>query len=102
MGSIRFGAPKELVVWLHDEFKVETFVETGTNRAETASWAAGVFDRVVSVEAFDPLYQSAKQNFGHLTNVDFRLGDSRKHLRELASSLNNRPSFGLMPTGAEK
>ena len=84
MGAIQFGVPRSLVVWLRDTAKIRTFVETGTNRAETAVWAAGVFDDVISVEAHEPLYRRAVELYGDRSNLRFLLGDSRKHMTEVA------------------
>jgi hypothetical protein len=53
MGVVYPGVPRKLVLWLRDEAATRDFVETGTNRAGTARWAARHFDRVVSIEA-DP------------------------------------------------
>ena len=62
MGSVRFGVPRDLVLWLRDafKFKVKVFVETGTNQAETAVWASANFERVFTVEAYDMLSQSQR------------------------------------------
>ena len=60
MGSVRFGVPRDLVLWLRDTFKVKVFVETGTNQAEMSVWASANFERVFTVEAYDMLSQSQR------------------------------------------
>ncbi len=95
MGNIRFGAPRELVLWLRDTFKVKTFVETGTNRADTTVWASGEFEKVITVEGFEPLYQEAVNNFGERKNITFLLGDSRDHIRDLSNTITEPAIFWL-------
>ena len=95
MGNIRFGAPRELVLWLSKTFGITTFVETGTNRAETTVWAADHFKRVFTVEGYEPLYLKAVENFGQRANIKFLKGDSRDHIRSIANSLTEPAIFWL-------
>jgi hypothetical protein len=95
MGAIRFGVPRELVLWLRDTFKAAVFVETGTNQAETAVWASGHFERVFTIEAYGPLYQRAIEAFGHRKNIQFLKGDSRTHIKDLLTSLTKPAIFWL-------
>jgi hypothetical protein len=95
MGAIRFGVPRELVLWLRDTFKVNSFVETGTNRAETAVWASANFERVFTIEAYGPLYQRAIEAFGDRKNIQFLQGDSRIHIRSLLTFLAEPAIFWL-------
>lgn len=88
MGSVRFGAPRELVLWLRDTFGIRTFVETGTNQAETAMWAAAEFERVITIEGYEPLYERAVGTFGSCKSVRFVLGDSRRALPGVLRSLD--------------
>jgi len=95
MGEVRFGAPKELVLWIRDTIKAKVFVETGTNQAETAVWASDHFERVFTVEAFEPLHRKAVETFGDRKNIQFLKGDSRVHIRSLANSLSVPAIFWL-------
>lgn len=95
MGAIRFGAPRDLVLWLRDRFQVNVFVETGTNRAETAVWAAENFGSVFTIEANGPLHQQAKGTFGNRENIHFLEGDSRTHIRSLLTRLTEPAIFWL-------
>ncbi len=95
MGSVRFGAPKPLVLWLRDLCKIGTFVETGTNRAETAAWASGQFEQVYTVEAYEPLHQQAVEKYGDRKNIHFLKGDSREHIRSLIHQLQDPAIFWL-------
>src|SRR6266436_14161 len=95
MGNVRFGAPKELVLWMRDTFKAKVFVETGTNQAQTAVWASANFERVFTVEAYEPLYQKAVETFGSCKNIQFLKGDSRAHIKSLADSLTEPAIFWL-------
>jgi hypothetical protein len=95
MGAIRFGVPRELVLWLRDTYKVDVFVETGTNQAETAVWASANFERVFTIEAYDSLYQRAREAFGNRKNIQFLNGDSRIHIKSVLSSLTKPAIFWL-------
>jgi hypothetical protein len=83
------------VLWMRDTFNAKVFVETGTNHAETAVWASDNFDRVFTIEAFQPLYQAAVETFGSRPNIQFLDGDSRTHIRSLAGSLSEPAIFWL-------
>jgi hypothetical protein len=95
MGLIQFGAPRELVLWMRDAFNIHTFVETGTNRAETSVWASDHFERVFSIEAYEPLHQQAVQSHGNRQNLTFLLGDSRVCLKPLIEELKEPALFWL-------
>jgi|SRR5579862_450342 len=95
MGAIRFGVPKELVLWLREAFQISVFVETGTNRAETAVWASENFGRVFTIEANGPLHQRAIETFGDRRNIQFLAGDSRVHIKSLLTSLTEPAIFWL-------
>ena len=95
MGSVRFGVPRDLVLWMRDTFKAKVFVETGTNQAETAVWASANFERVFTVEAHEPLHQKAVETFGSCKNIRFLKGDSRTHIKSLTSSLTEPAIFWL-------
>ena len=95
MGNKRFGAPRELVLWLSRSFGINTFVETGTNRAETTVWASDHFERVFTVEGYEPLYLQAVRNFGHRSNIRFLKGNSRDHIGSIVNSLTEPAIFWL-------
>ena len=95
MGCVRFGIPREQVIWLKDHFHLHSFVETGTNQAETSLWASNHFDRVVTIEAHEPLYRSAVERHSHVGNIEFVLGDSRDCLKSLLPTLTVPALFWL-------
>ena len=95
MGAIRFGVPKELVLWLREAFQISDFVETGTNRAETAVWASAHFERVFTIEADGALHERAVETFGHHKNIRFLRGDSRAHIQSVLTSLTEPAIFWL-------
>jgi len=95
MGSVHFGAPRKFVLWLRDQLNIHTFVETGTNRAETAVWAASEFRTVITIEGYEPLYKRAVDSFSRIQNIEFRLGDSREHLGQILNTLDEPAIFWL-------
>jgi len=80
MGLHDFGIPKDLALFLRDLLDLRTFVETGTNKAGTAAWAADHFDRVTTIEGDRALYEAARSTHGRLRNVRFVHGDSGEEL----------------------
>jgi hypothetical protein len=87
MGAVQFGAPRAMVLWLKDEFKIKWFVETGTNKAGTAVWAADHFENVVTIEGSAELYAANVAAHGDRKNIEFLLGDTRTRLAETLARL---------------
>jgi hypothetical protein len=87
MGLISHGVPKEYVGILQKEFGIKCFVETGTFHGATAQWAAERFDRVVTIELSEALYQRATATLASHRNVKTLFGNTRHHLRQIASTL---------------
>jgi hypothetical protein len=88
MGNVRFGAPRELILFLKQSLQARVFVETGTNKAETSAWAADHFERVFTIEGFEPLYKQATERYRERKNISFVLGDSRTRLPEVLATIN--------------
>jgi len=82
-------------VWLRDTFGIRTFVETGTNEADTAVWAADEFEHVITIEGSESLHQTAVSTFGWRRNIRFVHGDSRRMLPEVLRRLDAPAIFWL-------
>ena len=95
MGIFTMGPPTSLMVELKLVYQINTFVESGTYLGGTASWAASVFDRVITMEASQELYEKTKTRYASLTNVEFLCGDSRSVLPQVIQSLNFPALFWL-------
>ena len=54
----------------------DTFVETGTAVGETCLWASSHFDKVVTVEYMDDLYESSVERLWNVDNIKLIHGDS--------------------------
>lgn len=75
------GVPKKLALKLANEANIDTFIETGTYKGNTARWAAGNFDYVTTIEAYKPRYQKTKAGLkDRYPSIKFCLGDSRTRL----------------------
>jgi hypothetical protein len=86
LGSVRFGAPRELVAALARQFGRRTFVETGTHLGGTAAWAAGVFERVVTIEGAEALHRVAAGRLRTFANVEAIHGHSGDVLARLGEA----------------
>jgi hypothetical protein len=95
MGIIRMGVPTDLVSQLALQFNIKNFVETGTYYADTAFWASKVFDKVITIEYSQDLYEIAKIKYRDIANIEFLFGDSRKQLNEIIQRLDNSAVFWL-------
>ncbi|MGD9110566.1 MAG: hypothetical protein PVG93_06455 [Phycisphaerales bacterium] len=98
MGIVNFknvGSPVELISKLKDVFSISTFVETGTYKGSTACWASGVFDRVITIEASEGLYQEVTEKYRDVGNIEFIYGDSRERLRDVIAKLEGPSIFWL-------
>ena len=89
------GPPWSLILKLKSEFTLNDFIETGTYYGNTAVEAASHFNRVVTIENSETIYEKAKRKHGQTQNIDFRLGDSRAILREIVPKLDKPVIFWL-------
>ena len=95
MGAVYRSIPPGLAEALRRAFEVTTFVETGTYLGDTAAWAAGRFERVATIEAFEPLFRAAEARFASFPNVERHLGDSRTVLKDIVAGLDRPALFWL-------
>jgi hypothetical protein len=93
MGNIGFENLKELGLALRDTYNLDTFIETGTYRAYTSSWASGQFKNVITIEADEGLHKRAQMSHKDKKNIKFILGDSAT---ELAKVLKRRKKPALI------
>ena len=95
MGNVTMGLPSRLRQILLPLVRAGTFVETGTNMGATAAWAASQFDRVVTIEAYAPLFDDARDRLAAYPNVETLLGTSAEHLPAIVKSLTGPSIFWL-------
>ena len=88
MGKVFFGVPQELALQLRDAFDLDTFIETGTYKAQTASWAGANFKQVYTIEGYLDYYNRSSQAHKYRTNITFLLGDSRVELPRVLAKLD--------------
>jgi len=72
----KFGIPKEFVLFLKEEYKIEYFFETGTFKGETAKWAAQYFPKVITIENSIDIYNEVKDQLQSYNNITHLYGDS--------------------------
>jgi FkbM family methyltransferase len=95
MGLVRGGVPTELAIALKEAYNLQGFIETGTHFGATALWAAQYFPKVITIEAAKEIYEGVVNNYGHLKNVDFLLGNSKEQLAAIVPSLKQPCIFWL-------
>ena len=95
MGTLRAGPNAAFVVDLRDVLELRVFVETGTYRGETTAFAAGAFDRVVTVEVRDDYRADAMDRLAGHGNIEFVAGDSAIVLPQVVAGLEGPAMFWL-------
>jgi hypothetical protein len=95
MGIVRMGAPRHLILQMAQTYNLKHFIETGTYLGHTTEWASNNFAQVTTIEMAESIYQQTSTRLAHTTNIDFRLGDSRTVLAELAPTLTESAVFWL-------
>ncbi len=95
MGAINFGIPKDLITKILAAYPINNFVETGTYLGGTTYWASGQFKNVHTIEIAEGIYNSTKEKYKEVKNINFHLGDSKKVLAEIAPKLDGPALFWL-------
>ncbi len=95
MGCINFGAPENVIKRIAQEFGVTVFIETGTHLGSTSSWAATLFEQVVTIEGSAHYHDEAKRRHAAKQNIRFLLGDSRILLRDVVAGCRTPAIFWL-------
>src|SRR5262245_26213738 len=75
-----------LVEFCASQLGIDVFIETGTYRGESATWAASRFRRVITIEASSTLHEQAC-NAANVTNIEFVCGYSEDILGDLVSKV---------------
>jgi hypothetical protein len=92
MGLVHWGPPPQLLTQLRDALGLDTFVETGTYRGDTALWAAGFFAHVITIEASAEVFEFASARLRERANVNALHGDTRTVLPQVLSELSATPA----------
>lgn len=77
------------------KYNTGCFIETGTLYGDTTAAVAPLFIRAYTIELDKRLYDSAKQRFASLPNVEPLQGDSGEVLRELLKKVDMPTLFWL-------
>lgn len=87
MGNVGFENLKQLALALRDTYGIDTFIETGTYRAQTTTWAADNFKRAVSIELDSALHHRAEEVLKGKKNTRLIWGDSATELKKVLAKL---------------
>jgi len=90
MGAIHFSLDANLVRALRARLPLESFVETGTFRGDTAHAMAPLFPSVHTIELADELYKRAVERLAPLQNVTVVHGSSPEALKGLSKTLRGK------------
>lgn len=89
-----FEKREELIKWIQF-FRCGVFVETGTYLGLTTEAVCKYFDRCITIELDEKLYEKALQKFKGMPNVESYQGDSGSLLPELIRDINEPIFFWL-------
>jgi hypothetical protein len=95
MGLVFPGAPKDLVQFLSEKFRIKYFVETGTYYGFTAVWASDVFSKVYTIERSEIIYKKTSERYSEKKNITFILGDSREKIKKVLNEIDDSAVFWL-------
>lgn len=92
---------QRLVKRIGKEFNLKSFVETGTYRGDMTAAAASVFDKVYSIEIFQPFYERAVARFANRPKVKILKGNSGEDLKKLLTEIKEPALFWLDAHGGK-
>jgi FkbM family methyltransferase len=95
MGIVNFSIPKNLVLGIKQEVKIDNFIETGTFKGETTFWAADFFDKVYTIEISPEISRETASKSDCPKNIEFIVGDSREELPQLVKRVKGRSFYWL-------
>lgn len=81
--------PKQLAITLRDAAKIKFFVETGTFKGATSTWAAAHFEKVYTIEAYRPRFEKTAAALALYPNIVSIFGDSRVKLAEVLEQISS-------------
>lgn len=77
------------VSYLYQSNPLNIAIETGTFEGNTTKFLASLFEKVHTIEIFEPKYIEAKKRLNLYDNIDFHLGSSDEVLKKLLPRLKN-------------
>jgi len=87
MGAISFSLDPKLVAALQTALPLGVLLETGTFKGDTVAEFRPSFEKIISIELSESLWNDAVNRFKDAPNVSLLQGDSGNNLRQLHSSL---------------
>jgi len=95
MGSIFNGAPRTLIEEIAKKARINTFIETGTYKGETAVWASKHFQSVYSIEASETYFNLTSRKYNGIYNLHLLHGNSASLLPEVINATKPKRLFWL-------
>jgi hypothetical protein len=89
------GPPESLVLALQEQLDIREFVETGTFHGHTTAWAAGHFERVITIELSPDYHAAAVARFKADPRIRPLCGSSTAVLRAMVPALTAPAIFWL-------
>lgn len=86
---------QEIVREYGRRFALDTLIETGTYRGDMINACRGTFNRIVSIELDDVLFEEAHRRFGASSQVSVLHGDSGQLLTDTLRTLAKPSLFWL-------
>lgn len=80
---------------LKEQFKIKTFIETGTNEAETTTVMAEIFDSVHTIELNQEFYNNCKEKLKDFKNATIHNGSSQEVMDKILKDIDGPIMFFL-------
>ncbi len=87
MGLVSPGIPQEITLKLSRLANASVFVETGTFTGNSARWAAKHFEKAITIERAEGLFNEYSRSLRAIGNVEPLLGDSRTILPSVVEKI---------------
>ncbi len=78
-----------------EQFKIKTFIETGTYLGDTISAVKHTFDTIYTIELNERFYRDACEKFKNYSHIQLVQGDSGKKLKEIVGKILTPSLFWL-------
>jgi len=72
---------------MQQAYQIDTFVETGTYKGDTAVWAAKRYQQVITCEASFEIFNLAQKRLARYTNIEHHSGHSLETLKQVLPNL---------------
>jgi len=95
MGNLRMGIPKDQIIFFKTQLNIDTFIETGTYKAQSSIWASQVFKNVHTIENSKAIFDDNIELIKKYPQINFHYGHSKVILTQILENLKSEAIIWL-------